>query len=245
MPGNEDTTFSYRAYSLDAVKEALQDLFLWKCAYCEWDYSPGHPVDVEHYRPKGRIVDGFGNILRPGYYWLAATWENLLPSCIDCNRKRKHLLDDGKKMSGKADAFPLLDETKRAKLPGDEVHEEPMLLNPCEDDVEECFIFEKDGVVLPAAAGGKERVRALGTIDLLGLDRPRLVRRREDRSIVVRATLQRVRDVLELVDDYPDEPRLAHQLERELVELRRLLRDEAEFVTMARQLAQRELDLPI
>src|SRR5215468_8122036 len=77
----------------------LNRLFRNKCAYCEEKLS-GQPGDVEHFRPKGRVCDAtfrqvfidhprWGrNIAHPGYYWLAYDWDNLLPSCADCNRFR-------------------------------------------------------------------------------------------------------------------------------------------------------------
>src|SRR5688500_10656800 len=102
-PANKEASFTYAAYKLPTVKEAIQTLFHGKCAYCESNYTNVHPVDVEHFRPKGRIVVE-GKPSKPGYYWLAARWENLLPSCIDCNRERKQLLETGQKsLVGKKD----------------------------------------------------------------------------------------------------------------------------------------------
>ncbi|MEF9674035.1 hypothetical protein QNM99_25505 [Pseudomonas sp. PCH446] len=45
-------------------------------------------MDVEHYRPKGAVSEDASH---PGYWWVAMDWDNLLPSCIDCNRKRKQV----------------------------------------------------------------------------------------------------------------------------------------------------------
>lgn len=55
------------------------------------DYG-GAPLDVEHFRPKSEIDEVDPATFRPvpgraptapGYYWLAAAWSNLLPSCIE------------------------------------------------------------------------------------------------------------------------------------------------------------------
>ncbi|MEK9939970.1 MAG: hypothetical protein VW548_03245, partial [Methylotenera sp.] len=78
--------FEFKAYKNDDVRHALFTLFHGKCAYCEARYDTTAPVDIEHFRPKGGI-DGTDHL---GYWWFAATWLNLLPSCIDCNRKREH-----------------------------------------------------------------------------------------------------------------------------------------------------------
>ena len=72
-----------------------------KCAYCECRIQGAHP-DAEHYRPKGAVthgrskteakcsIDASGSrapieIAHPGYFWLAYTWENLIPACKFCN----------------------------------------------------------------------------------------------------------------------------------------------------------------
>ncbi len=64
----------------NTVVDSLKDLYKNKCAYCE---ALSHDPEVEHYRPKGKVVGGHrGN---RGYYWLAYEWTNLVPSCHDCN----------------------------------------------------------------------------------------------------------------------------------------------------------------
>lgn len=97
--------FSFSVYKHADVKERLEELFHGKCAYCESRYSSTRPMDVEHYRPKGRVAESEGH---PGYYWLAAEWTNLLPSCIDCNRRRNQFderLQDLRSLR-KQDQFP-------------------------------------------------------------------------------------------------------------------------------------------
>lgn len=86
-----DKGFSFAAYKGDDVVNSLQHLFHGKCAYCESRYTSTQPVDVEHYRPKGGVEEAPDH---GGYWWLAMKWENLLPSCIDCNRRRKQVLVD-------------------------------------------------------------------------------------------------------------------------------------------------------
>jgi hypothetical protein len=83
-------TFKFSAYGLPEVKSALAELFHGKCAYCETSYDASQPMDVEHWRPKAQVESVEGKT-KPAYYWLAASWENLLPCCIDCNRRRKQV----------------------------------------------------------------------------------------------------------------------------------------------------------
>lgn len=83
--GCKRTRFAFRAYKGDDIRHALETLFHGKCAYCESRYDVSGPVDIEHFRPKGGVE---GDPDHPGYWWLAADWVNLLPSCLDCNRRR-------------------------------------------------------------------------------------------------------------------------------------------------------------
>lgn len=175
----------YKAY-----KEYLLGAFHHKCAYCETVISVNQPVDVEHYRPKNRVTDdkfkpikatypdGWGTIDHMGYFWLAYDWDNLLPSCIDCNRFRMH--DD--QVGGKGDRFPVADF--RACLPGDEGQERPLLVNPTLQDPNEHFEFFEDGTMRGLTDAGFE------TILLLGLNRrEHLVRARRSAFAAARRAL--------------------------------------------------------
>ena len=80
-----------------------------KCAYCECRVRTAYN-DVEHYRPK--IV----------YFWLGHIWQNLLYSCNECNRTYKKSY------------FPLRDETTRDLVHQDISREEPLIVNPVEEE---------------------------------------------------------------------------------------------------------------
>ncbi|HEU0246381.1 MAG TPA: hypothetical protein VFR38_04775, partial [Gaiellaceae bacterium] len=125
-----DEPFNFRAYkSVDVVRQ-LGLSFGGKCAYCEGAWEGTAPVDVEHWRPKGGYVAD-GRLKKPGYYWLAAEWLNLLPSCIDCNRERTQPFEDSPPhLAGKANKFPLPSEKRRANAVGRERFERPRLLHP-------------------------------------------------------------------------------------------------------------------
>lgn len=151
--------YDYARYKEATVKNALEQLFHGKCAYCESFYAGVHPVDVEHYRPKGEVhgVDG-----HRGYWWLAMDWQNLLPSCIDCNRRRNQkapkpskdgrptLLETGdfdrskSILMGKQSIFPLAG-SHRAAGPADDLNaEDRLLLDPTRDDPDEHLVFHVD-----------------------------------------------------------------------------------------------------
>jgi hypothetical protein len=111
-PGNQSNSFPFKAYKADDVVAALEQLFRGKCAYCESSYAQTQPADIEHFRPKGAVmIERPGerpHRRKPGYYWLAAEWDNLLPSCIDCNRARTQDFpdDDLRLVRGKENRFP-------------------------------------------------------------------------------------------------------------------------------------------
>lgn len=146
-------------YKNDTLVSELQRNFFLKCAYCESSFVHVSPADIEHFRPKSAVkIDektGKEKVLelKPGYYWLAADWDNLLLSCIDCNRRRNQedIDGDGETATGKATIFPLADEADRvrdhdtwedmiAKVQQEE--KSRLLLNPCVDDPAEHLKFE-------------------------------------------------------------------------------------------------------
>lgn len=100
-----------------------------RCWICE---APAARSDnaIDHFRPKNRIAEAKkGN---SGYRWLAFDYRNFRYICTFCNSKRCDKISGT--AGGKADHFPLKDEAVRAYVETDDLdHEEPMLLDPCED----------------------------------------------------------------------------------------------------------------
>jgi hypothetical protein len=150
-------------------RDRFLEAFHWKCAYCELKILPGQRRgDVEHFRPKGRVMDGDGKHVfsaadkHPGYFWLAYHWQNLLPSCLACNRPGE---DPQGFASGKWDRFPV-EDGYWAKTWRDVVRERPVLLNPWKDDPNEHLVFDD-----PTGIIGFKTERGRVTIDILGLNR--------------------------------------------------------------------------
>lgn len=131
-----------------AVKYELSKLFNYKCWYTE---SPqqGTDVDVDHFRPKKRVAELKDEAKQhPGYWWLAFNLENYRYSCIVANRKRRDV--ETGKTGGKADCFPVLNETKRAWTPDCDCDEEqPILLDPCKPADVALITFKDDGEAMP------------------------------------------------------------------------------------------------
>jgi hypothetical protein len=140
------------------LKEHLKDVFGNRCAYCDGAYQAFGYGDVEHYRPKGKVIEDPNH---PGYWWLAYDPNNYLPSCQLCNQKAKK------------NHFPIAGV--RAQSPADPLErEEPLLLRPDQDRWQEHVRFrpsldsEKPAFAEELTPKGKE------SIQVLELNRPEL-----------------------------------------------------------------------
>lgn len=137
--------------------------FFGKCAFCEQDIHGNQHGDIEHFRPKGGVKDESGSSIlidvdgkrqpHPGYYWLCYDWKNLLPSCVLCNQPST-------RAGGKRNSFPVAGF--RAAGPGEEIKEEPLLINPCLDDPSEDLAFEENGTAVGKTEKGRTSIRILG-----------------------------------------------------------------------------------
>ena len=178
-------------------------------------------MDVEHYRPKKEVEKWKGEPKRRGYYWLGATWENLLPSCADCNRRREHFDvetgDDGPTL-GKRAIFPLLDPDDRWERHDQDNHEAPLLLNPCDDDPEALLQFDEEGLVAPRAGiSTDDRKRAEASIEIYGLNRPGLVQERLATLRLMQHKMAVIDRVVEFMDNVAPGS-AAHDLAEDLLQ---------------------------
>jgi uncharacterized protein (TIGR02646 family) len=219
----------FKAYKHDAVRKALAHLFGPKCAYCESVYEDSSPMEVEHFRPKGEIVTSSGATLFPGYWWRASAWENLLPSCIDCNRARWHDTGFGRYKYGKQNQFPLAAGSVHAIDEAGIAGETPLLLDPTTDNPENHILFvmreglggKKDSVVAPVTdIQNNEDSRGRKSIEIFGLNRGGLVRSRNRQITHLRLALDMIgKDWLTAQQETDPQKREASK-----VELRRRIR---------------------
>ena len=172
---------SFTAYKHKNVRELLRQRFHHKCAYCESHVAHVAPEDVEHYRPKSKVKLADGEMVG-GYWWLAMVWDNLLLSCIKCNRLNKEEVagEVNPRTVGKGNWFPLLDESGRALARGGEAGEEPLLVDPCRDDPSQHLRCGNpgEGVEEDVLVGLDQRGRK--SIEIYGLNRSHLVDRRRE-----------------------------------------------------------------
>jgi hypothetical protein len=170
----------------------LSELFHDKCAYCEGQYGGGGPPEIEHFRPKGKILVSNGEAPHFGYWWVAADWTNLLLSCVDCNRQRYHIVvSEGmtlleaekqkvKVKSGKKNAFPVRGIRRLPEQMDFEV-EEPLLIDPTLVDPARHLRFVVVGEIslaVPHELNGAADVCGAASIQIYGLNRLGLVKQR-------------------------------------------------------------------
>ncbi len=161
----------------------LKQVFAEKCAYCEGSCSANAPKHAEHWRPKEKVtcfdgderevaVERDGTPHR-GYWWLAYSWENLVPACFYCNTGK-----------GKGTKFPIGGRYAFSPEEGGDVTalnalEKPWLLHPCREPKPERHIgFLDDGT---AYAKDKSEY-GYWTIRVMDLNREILVNKRRERQ---------------------------------------------------------------
>ena len=148
----------------DAVRGVIWKMHNGRCCYCERYRDETRESDVEHFRPK-TAVSGTPT-LKPGYWWLAYEWSNLLFACKTCNQKFK-----GTK-------FPITG--KRARKKSDSLAKEsPLLIDAVKENPEDFldYDFTRPKMIVPHGKSPNLH-RGNKTIEICGLDRDELNRQR-------------------------------------------------------------------
>jgi uncharacterized protein (TIGR02646 family) len=159
------------------TRDALQKLFHSKCAYCECQLINVGEVDVDHYRPKSNAMSIDKRVSPEHYWWLAYTWENLYPTCKQCNRQ-------------KASRFPVKGPRVPIGTTGGKLHKENrLLLDPCYDKPDQFLRFNEDGTVSGKGNIGKT------SIEVFGLNRKPLVESRRKEISSLRSLLMNLAEL--------------------------------------------------
>jgi uncharacterized protein (TIGR02646 family) len=242
-------SFDFSEYRKPEIKEALRKLSSEKCAYCESTFLHTYPGDVEHFRPKGEITEAGPN-QKPGYYWLASDWDNLLFSCRNCNQQLSHNMfgENGKIKKGKMNQFPLSDSSKYVRQHDNAngiEDEEPyrLLLNPYKDNPENHLEYGAEGTIRAKKdAEGNESPKGKTSIDVYVLQRVELVKCREKHLISIQAQIERVSEALENFNDEVKNQndvkikKFESVLNRELDCLRNFLKKNEPYLGLTRQI---------
>jgi uncharacterized protein (TIGR02646 family) len=245
--------FDFWVYKSKAIRNELKRIFRGKCAYCEYEIAIRADFDIEHFRPKKAVGHSTtGDLREPGYYWLAADWHNLMPSCPYCNQERTHEIagKSGTFTLGKKNQFPLSDESKRLSHPNQKIEEEEkyrLLINPCVDTPEDhlYFVTHNDnkelGFIKPVLRGGELDPRGEASIIVYALNTKALVDKRHQHAADVIKLLQRLTDKArqyheavkkksEFADDFLGD------LQNIIEDLRDMLHPSAMFLGLTRQI---------
>lgn len=248
-------TFEFSVYKQQDVAAALNALFNGKCAYCESNIKAVQPTDIEHFRPKGRVG---GCPEHPGYWWLAASWDNLLASCIDCNRRRyqdaQQLAHDpldyevaGQFYLGKGDLFPILGAQYALAEADDLDVEDAALIDPTRRNPNVHLMWlQKQGLSLvgPRMHGGKLDLYGWHTYRVFGLNRQGLVELRTIRLLEIRAKIVFIEKMIDRAFFMP-EPFASEQWDdafEEFVSLYRYAEPNQPYSAMVEDLLDSESD---
>ncbi|MGN2616350.1 hypothetical protein [Aliivibrio fischeri] len=208
---NDALTFQY----YKNLKDDVINLTKGRCAYCGF-YTD---VAIEHYRPKDGIavnINKITEVTKPGYFWLASDWYNLLPSCNNCNCiRRREVYDDMRsivieKLVGKGNLFPLRNNTVHAPLKIASIglsfsckqirNEEPLLMHPSKVVPRDIFTYRREKVknynriiISPKNnLSGYLFDMARMTIDILGFNSLIRSKERHDIYIVIKSQLDNI-----------------------------------------------------
>lgn len=247
---------TFKVYKDKALKELLKSLFNGKCAYCESRFLQVSPADIEHFRPKGAINRFNGQkdekLIYPGYYWLAADWDNLLWSCILCNRKNNLDIPNvvGAQPLGKKNRFPVADEITRIRSHNEDLsteHSHKLILDPCIDDPSDHLFFplnEDDIGIVKSKILDDNNPSPIGeaSIPVYGLNRTELVFERNKEALNLKSTflgmLRALKDFMENTenkkDASADEKEFLFQKER----FNSMLRDSSQYLALKRLLLE-------
>lgn len=188
----------YSFYSDPTVKRQLIEEHHGKCAFCECFIMDSDVGDVEHYRPKAEITVAKhaepsgeeGVTTHPGYFWLSQTWSNLLLSCKQCNQAYKGNLFDvfpGGMVGQAGVPYPRLSPAGGTEY--------PYLINPAVGAINprDFIRFQAasgKAIVLNFEAPNPDQLFGMAcaqrTIEIVGLNRPRLVQARVRHLVFLR-----------------------------------------------------------
>ncbi|WP_420573277.1 hypothetical protein [Kordia sp.] len=186
-------------------------------------------------------------MIKPGYYWLAADWDNLFLSCRNCNQKSKQLLANATELEsvGKMNQFPLLKEELRLKTHTEKLKKEEkvrLLINPSIEDPEEYFEYDiESGVIRAKKTDDLTEKRAIASIKVYSLQRVPLVHLREKKIVDISRQMKRVEKAMRNVNKFYDENdeethSFVEDLKFELGVLKEFIDTEKEFVGLAKQM---------
>ena len=219
---------------VDALKKVVGN----KCWYSEIDLGGADP-NVDHFRPKGRVVEVNDELAKTGqelegYWWLAFEYLNFRLSSQHANQRRTDVDSTG----GKADFFPVIGARAPEGTPYMQIFENILPLDPCSASDVRLMWFDPDGKPCYSPRQKKtskeDELRVRVTIWLYHLDKL-------DTATPRAKAVEEVRRKLTLADNYYQLWNSAHpclkskaSFDNEVAEIARLLADTSNFSSAKR-----------
>lgn len=124
--------------------DAMQKVIGNKCWYSELELAGSDP-NIDHFRPKGRVVEVDNNMARTGiyldgYWWLAFEPLNYRLSAEHSNQRRVEAT-----AGGKADFFPIRGSRAKELTPYPQIFEDILPLDPCSISDVSLMWFDPEG----------------------------------------------------------------------------------------------------
>ena len=197
-------------YGDKEVKNKLIDIQNHKCCFCESRVTHISDGDVEHFRPKAAWLDDVHGLKKPGYFFLAYDWNNLLLSCQACNQRAK------------GNHFPILNSGIRTTISSayDYSLEYAIFINPTNEDPEISITFFEE---IPQGINYRGRK----TIEYLQLDRFSLNEARKEKL----KDLFALKNVVESIKNNNDREKAEEILRRRVHEI---LDENLQYVSMVK-----------
>lgn len=198
----------------DEIRNNLKKMNGDKCCYCGQGTGNDIRMDVEHYRPTNEVRYSKKIKFEYGYYWLSAKWNNLLPSCSNCNSevyKEVYDYNEGQwieaVLTGKGINFPLyINPRCEPDHRLDCFWEIPLIFNPIYINPKNVFSYEKSydeekGFIIfikpNDGCHSIQRLIADTSISILGLNRAHLCLERARQFRLVESAIEMLRKALE------------------------------------------------
>jgi len=207
---DNDNAYFEGKRSSDVFKNSLINIQNHKCCFCESRVTHISDGDVEHFRPKAAWLHELDGLKKPGYFFLAYDWGNLLLSCQACNQRAK------------GNQFPILNSIIRTTITStyDYSLENAIFINPAYEDPEISITFFEE---IPKG----NNYRGRKTIEYLELDRLSLNEARKEKL----KDLFALKEVIQVIQNEVDREKAEEILRRRIAEI---LNENLQYVSMVK-----------
>lgn len=202
LPEVDRVTFiNGKAKIWKGFKAALAAMSYEKCWYTETK-DPQSFFDIDHFRPKAEAKRDDGTT-DDGYPWLAFDWQNFRFAAGRSNRLSTD--EEEELVTGKSSWFPLITGSPKASWADRcEALERPKLLDPTVKADVDLITVAADGSIEPSRlCVGSNVARVQRSIQLYGLNLPKLRAARAQAMRDVEDTYRALMDVLVAANDHP------------------------------------------